>query len=1038
MNAARMQLDAVLPIAIGTASTSASLSSLSAGETFSQLLASECDPGVITESGSRAGDTIEVPAPQDASGADCPAVQSGWILRPRPTPIPADAVPTQAEDPLGLEQGPNAKRGPTSQGRATSPISVLRRRSSGAEGTEPGPLGIVGKSANPPGTGSSSETQLAVSSGVSESIPAPCAAESSEDAEDPRGINASRQDDSQILQPVVGVPLPVVHLNDPNLSKLDWAGASDVEGTTPDCDAAGHLLTVQRPNFSGAAAPPVAIASDRAAMDTSLPGSADLKRSLIVASIPLSAETRSPGGLAPVENPLRMGIPGKGEESDQQFAQAENSPGTGIPKKGIPTTVERSALTDAPIDPQRASRIGPRWDSERPEVARSEHFAAAPVSRAVADEPELRSQVIPVMSLGDGRSTRSTGGSVAAVPPIAGGDTISDAAAGSEGLLRSRSGRISIDASTPRNASVPVDVGTLEAALRRGIQTSEERRDSSPIRRTGRPARVEGMPHLGAEDPVSGMPGTPLGSEAGVESPARRKRVETGFPAEAQVQESPSGPTLPRIEIREVAGGTPPPVPSGEGESWRRASSRLLQAIDGSPKRDVVSASRPSETPSLPELTGNHRVRWSSTPGASEPAVTFEDPSQPPVARRPENRDTDHGPTRPDDRSAAPVESTSGSPRGLGVQETPPAPSVPSARSAAVVDALPADVRESVGVAVMRPSTAGAVGESLDRRPSARLQGLSQRASTPGWEIRKALDGTRTADPESYPLLESPSGSPADPEAQEIPPSRVAAALSARGSLRSQNSRPAHRVQSSPARMEPESASHVVAGGPAENGVGSGLRASTSAVAGGSPASSQSPYTTGRRDPGVPEPSGASTAAFAIRQETTESHYEVQSTESQPPSPRPSVTGEAPRPTSHQVELETVGQGRLQLRMTETGSEIRIEAREVGNALSGTEGGWQDLQSRLGESGVVLGPLQSGDSQPDFRRDQTPPEPRHAVCYDSSQSESNRQRDPSGFQTRGGGTPFSNPSPNPLPESVSDPIAEGPPARRRQGREWWA
>ena len=152
------------------------------------------------------------------------------------------------------------------------------------------------------------------------------------------------------------------------------------------------------------------------------------------------------------------------------------------------------------------------------------------------------------------------------------------------------------------------------------------------------------------------------------------------------------------------------------------------------------------------------------------------------------------------------------------------------------------------------------------------------------------------------------------------------------------------------------------------------------------------------------------------------------------PAPRPSGTLDTPRPTSHQVELETVGQGRLQLRMTETGSELRIEARQLGNALSGTEGGWQDLQSRLGESGVVLGPLQSSDSQPDFRRDQTPSEPRHAVCYDGSQTGSDRQRDPSGFQTRGGVTPFLNP----LPESVSDPIAEGPPARRRQGREWWA
>ncbi|MFZ9855983.1 MAG: hypothetical protein ACO3I0_12765 [Limisphaerales bacterium] len=134
------------------------------------------------------------------------------------------------------------------------------------------------------------------------------------------------------------------------------------------------------------------------------------------------------------------------------------------------------------------------------------------------------------------------------------------------------------------------------------------------------------------------------------------------------------------------------------------------------------------------------------------------------------------------------------------------------------------------------------------------------------------------------------------------------------------------------------------------------------------------------------------------------------------------------------MELETLGQGRLQLRMTEIGSELRIEARQVGNALSGTEGGWQDLQSRLGESGVVLGPLQSGDPQPDFRRDQASPEPRHAVCYDGSQNESNRQRDPSGFQTRGGGASF----PDPLPESISDPTVEAPPVRRRQGREWWA
>jgi len=1018
MNAARMQLDAVLPMAGGTAPASAPLLSLAGGETFSQVLASECDPGVLAEVGSQSTDTSEVPTPRDGSGEVHTATQAARIVHPLLAPILADAVPPQPEDPLVAGEGADAKRIPMAQRRGTSLASTPRRRTSGAEGVESGPLGIDGRSGTPPGSGSRPEAQVVASGSLIESIPAPYAMESSEDAEEPQEITTAHQKDSLVPQPAFGVPLPVVQLHDPKIPNLDWNGMSQAEVTTPDCDAAGDLTAFQRSSFSGGRARPIATPSDRAPRRIDLPGSMDPEHRPIDSSLTDSEGQTTPGNPPPVAQPLR----------------------TGASRKVFPTTGERSPLTDAPADSQGTSRSGSRVDPERPEWTGPQHFEASLVSRSLEDLPELQAEVPSARLPGPGRSTRPTGGSAPAVPGIAGADTPGQVAAGYDDLLQSPLGRISIAPSVSKDASVTVDVGTPEAALSPVIQTSEERGDSSPIRRTSRPAHAKGMPHPVAEDPVSGMPGTPSVTTSGTELSAGRKWAGPVLPSDSQVRETSSIPTLHRGEIPGGAGGTPSPTrdpgdpvdstsgPSGGRESSGRAPSRLPRAIDASPKRDRESVSGATGVPSMPEVGDQHRVRWNSTPMASEPAVKRQDPSERMVHRRLEGQRNVQVPTPPEERSSSPLVTSSRSHQGSEGEETPPAP------VSAATDALQADARESVGVAAMRPPTAGDTVESLERRPSARVPGTPQRPTTPLREIRKALEVTRTADPVSYPRVESASGSSVDLEAQEIPPSRVAAALSTRTAIRSQNGRPAHRIQPSPGRVDPESASRIVAGGPSGNLVESGFGASRTPGTGSGAASSQNPFDPGRRSPAIQDPLMGGNSAFALRSEATGFHSEIESKESASPSPRVPLTSEAPRPTSHQVELETLGQGRLQLRMTETGSELRIEARQVGNALSGTEGGWQDLQSRLGESGVVLGPLQSGDPQPDFRRDQAPPDPRHAVCYDGSQSESNRQRDPSGFQTRGGGASF----PDPLPESVSDLIPEGPPARRGQGREWWA
>jgi hypothetical protein len=943
MNAARMQLDAVLPTASGTNPASAALFALPEGETFSQVLASECDPGVGSDLGSQCCDAIKGPTSRDGVGEARPATQGGRILHPRLTEILDDAVPLQIEVPLVSCEVPSAKRTQTPQGRGTSMVSTPSRRSSVAEGMEPSPLGFAAKSAPPSVAGSSS---------LLESIPATRVTEPIEDAEESRGVTASREEDSQVLQPIVGMPLPVVNLTDANLPKSDSDGTSDGVSSTQDFDAAGDRLSVQRPIFNGSTVPPIATPSDQAPVETFPPGPTDLGKSRILTSLPDSGGPSAPGNPPHVNpphvnpphvnpphvnpphvNPAHVN-PAHVNPPHVNPAHVEEPLRDGVARKGLPTSGERSAWTAAPVDSHGALLSGSGLGPQPSDGSRSEHLDAAPGSRGQAEFSEVRSPVTDTVKLGDGRTARPTGRGVEPVPSITVADTLLEAAAGFEDPLRTRSGRISIGLSAPGNASVNFDVTGLEAAVRQGIQMSEGSRASNALPRTGLPPSLERMPHVAAGEPVSGMPGTSSRSEVGTESRALRKSVETGFPGQVQVQRDSGGTPPPGSRVGDSSDSIP--GSSGGQESRSEHAAGFSKDIGESGSRDRKPTMAGSAKPLMPEIHGEPRPRWSSVVATSQTVAPVQETTRRPVSTRTEHREPVGGPMTPTPERRSPLESIS--------------------------------------------------GDSLET------------------------------------------------EGQEISPSRVAAALSARGPVRSQNGRPGHRLQSVPARMELEPSSRPAAGSPGEKHFESGLGSPMTAVADGSPASFQPSFTAGRRDPGSQDPSGSGAAAFAIRPETTEFHSELQSMDPEPPAPRPSGTLETHRPTSHQVELETVGQGRLQLRMTETGSELRIEARQLGNALSGTEGGWQDLQSRLGESGVVLGPLQSSDSQPDFRRDQTPSEPRHAVCYDGSQTGSDRQRDPSGFQTRGGVTPFLNP----LPESVSDPIAEGPPARRRQGREWWA
>ena len=133
---------------------------------------------------------------------------------------------------------------------------------------------------------------------------------------------------------------------------------------------------------------------------------------------------------------------------------------------------------------------------------------------------------------------------------------------------------------------------------------------------------------------------------------------------------------------------------------------------------------------------------------------------------------------------------------------------------------------------------------------------------------------------------------------------------------------------------------------------------------------------------------------------------------------------------TQKLEMETLGQGRLQLTVQDTGAQLRIEAREWGNALSGTEAGWQELQKRLGEVGVVLSPLQTATDSGADSRGFLQNSARHETCYENGMSHSDRRQD-------------APPSKSESSQSVriSEELEESTrqsPKRSTAGREWWA
>jgi len=136
------------------------------------------------------------------------------------------------------------------------------------------------------------------------------------------------------------------------------------------------------------------------------------------------------------------------------------------------------------------------------------------------------------------------------------------------------------------------------------------------------------------------------------------------------------------------------------------------------------------------------------------------------------------------------------------------------------------------------------------------------------------------------------------------------------------------------------------------------------------------------------------------------------------------------------MEIETLGQGRLHLTLIHRGQELRIEALEQGNALSGTEAGWQELQKRLEVAGVLLGSLESAPQQAGSMSDRNPEDPRHGACYNGEMNFSGHQESAPKSANR---MRISVPEkPAAAVEAHSDFIGVIPVGTRGRGREWWA
>ena len=142
---------------------------------------------------------------------------------------------------------------------------------------------------------------------------------------------------------------------------------------------------------------------------------------------------------------------------------------------------------------------------------------------------------------------------------------------------------------------------------------------------------------------------------------------------------------------------------------------------------------------------------------------------------------------------------------------------------------------------------------------------------------------------------------------------------------------------------------------------------------------------------------------------------------------------------TRKMEFETLGQGRLQLTIAQMGDTMRIDAVEVGSALSGTDAAWQDLQRRLESSGIVLGPLNSESASPGSQERNPADAQRHASCYGA---DVNSSRDPG---DSGASSKRSYPSARgEVAEALEiQATREEIPAGRSgprggEGREWWA
>ncbi len=195
----------------------------------------------------------------------------------------------------------------------------------------------------------------------------------------------------------------------------------------------------------------------------------------------------------------------------------------------------------------------------------------------------------------------------------------------------------------------------------------------------------------------------------------------------------------------------------------------------------------------------------------------------------------------------------------------------------------------------------------------------------------------------------------------------------------------------------------------------------------------------GRRNPvGTPEESTSPAVATTPFGPVTVGGTEREVPKAAETVSRPVVRTEVPQGETlpRRMEIETLGQGRLQLTLTQAGSELRIDARELGNALSGTEAGWQDLQKRLEGTGVILSSLESAPQDGSFSGGRNPHDLRHAACYDSGMNFSGH-RDSSGNPKARRATPAREGT------TDSDPVQRGsgvgsPGETRVRGREWWA